>query len=294
MTTAAESLAAYSISEIARKTVSVKAKFAITSREPTSAQIKANAGGILGIIDPVTVNFVNGVSSPEWVTIPLTRQQIASGGINKQDIGWAWQYMLTGGTWTSMGPTNHRIYVVLSTPKTPWTQSFYPNHSQLPWAEVLEFACDWAKGKTNVTDAAAAITEHVNGSIGLTYDSVASITKYTTTLPSGADIFQCTEFLAFLRGGAGLGHTVNCTDCASMVTTFANIVGCELTESTMYSYTGADLLAFKCNEIVAIGAAASGWAYPFSQDNEFAYHEVAWTGATGYNDHIFDACLKVA
>jgi hypothetical protein len=53
---------------------------------------------------------------------------------------------------------------------------------------------------------------------------------------------------------------------------------------------------FYCNKIWAIGG--TDWSYPFPlkpypYDVMFSYHEVAWTGASGANDRLFDACLRV-
>ena len=47
--------------------------------------------------------------------------------------------------------------------------------------------------------------------------------------------FECTQFLDRLRGGPGLGGTVNCTDCAVIVSTFSNALGCDLWQSRMGS-----------------------------------------------------------
>ncbi len=288
---AADSPAAYSIKETSGKTVSVQVKFNIDTKSDTSLQIQATGGGILGAIDPVTVTFKNGVSDPEYVTIPLSHLNIAGGGINKADISWVWQYQPSGGSWTTMATTNHRIYVVLESPNLPWTPDELPSDTQVPWTDVLDFACDWANGKTNQTDAATAITTQVNGAIGLTYDTSHGASVYTLRSSGGKYQFLCTEFLEFLNGGTGKGRIVNCTDCATIVATFANSIGCNITESTMYSVAGGQLDAFKCNKIIAIGGTA--WDYPFPPGNQFAYHEVGWIDGLGYNDMIFDACLKL-
>lgn len=290
-TRAEESPAAYSIQSIAGKTVTIQAKFFINTTDPVTVQVRASGGGLLGDIDSFTVTFRNGVSTPEFVTVPLNHQQIAAGGVNRQDITWTWGYQLPGSNWTPMATTQHRIYVVLALPTSPWVVSSNRSNSQLPWTAVLDYACQWAKGKTNATDAATAITQAVNGTLRLTYDRQQGAPAYALSDAYGQRIFLCSEFLDYLSTGAGKGNTVNCSDCATVVTTFANILGCDLTESTMFSWNSGGLEAFKCNKIIAIGG--SDWEYPFPPGNQFAFHEVAWTGATSYTDNIYDACLQV-
>lgn len=138
---------------------------------------------------------------------------------------------------------------------------------------MLDYTCVWAAGKANITDAATAITQKVNSGIGLTYDTARGASKYTST--SGQ--FLASDFVRYLKGGPSNGNVVNCTDCATIVSSFANLAGCDLTESTMFppTFTG-----FLCNEIIAIGG--SSWAYPFPPSNSFSYHEVAWLNPCSY------------
>jgi hypothetical protein len=96
--------------------------------------------------------------------------------------------------------------------------------------------------------------------------------------------FNCSAFLELLDGRIGRGRFVNCQDCATVVATFANILGCRLWQS------GMGLGFFALNPIVAIGSSgwrtACGWA-------GFTYHEVAWKGQCGAQDSVFDACLLI-
>jgi hypothetical protein len=149
----------------------------------------------------------------------------------------------------------------------------------------LDQACLWAAGKLNPFDAAAAVTQAVNSNLGLTYDISHGASKYTQAV-SSTSWFLCTAFLAFInQQPEGKGSVVNCTDCATIVSSFANLLGCQLAAAVMASPGG-----FLCNKIIAIGGGAV-WNYPFPPANRFAYHEVAWTGAFKHGDQIFDACL---
>jgi hypothetical protein len=195
------------------------------------------------------------------------------------------------GEWIPLGSSWHRIYVVLDTPFLPWVQSPPANASltQLPWADALDYACLWAVGEVNPSNASRSVTQTVNDSLGLVYDISGGDTKYTQTgAPHSDSRFLCTAFLAFLNGQPeGKGNVVNCTDCATIVTSFANLLGCQLAASVMASPGG-----FLCNKIIAIGG-GTVWNYPFPPNNTFQFHEVAWMGALSYRDPIFDACLLI-
>lgn len=289
MLNAIESPAAYAMAEVIGKVVTVQVKFMVDTQKPVSLQVRATGGGILGAHDAFSVNFVNGVSVPEYVTLKLPHHTLANGGIRASDIQWDWQYKQGNLPWKPAQISRHRIYTMFRKPTMPWRQNANPSDSQLPWADALEYACTWASGQTNDTDALTKITQNINGGYGLQYDTNNGASFYTIQGTVNGWVFNLSSFLGLLGGGAGKGHKVNCTDCGTIVATFANLLGCNVQASVMGDYT----VGFSCNKIIAIGSAQ--WAYPFPQGGGglFSYHEVTWTGASGRNDHIFDACLKL-
>jgi hypothetical protein len=148
----------------------------------------------------------------------------------------------------------------------------------------LDYACAWARLAKTRDEAAGKVTERV-------YELGPSIIEYDC--PGGGSThyasfgqFNCTKFLERLRGLAGNGNLVNCTDCATIVSTFANILGCDLWASRM---GGA---YFLLNPLLAIGSSvwqpACNWP-----GGGFGYHEVAWKNNCTEQDEIFDACLQV-
>ena len=279
-TLAADSPAAYAIKETKGNTITIKAKFTVTSNSVTKAQVRARGGGVLGAIDPQTITLGSGVSVPEFVSFELRHHQIGAGGINVHDIKWEWEFRCCGGSeWEPLATTRHRIYIVLEEPKLPWKQVAGDN--QNAWTEALDYACVWAAGRQNQVDAATAITEHINANVGLVYDNVSGAPFYE--LGPQYDKFELTQFLAYLTNGTGLGNIVNCMDCATITTTFSNLVGCDLHASKMGSF-------FALTPFRGIGSAV--FACP-GFGCSFSYHEVAWTGAHGNADPIFDACLRV-
>jgi hypothetical protein len=274
-----ESPAAYAIKEVQGHKVTIKAKFTCFPKN-ARAEIRATGGGVLGAIDPQMVTFTNGVSVPEFVSFELKHHTIGSGGIKLEDITWNWQFRCCGGSeWEPLQTTRHRIYIILEQPTLPWKQSPFPD-TQNPWTDALDYACVWAAGKTNRDDAAAAITQAVNATLGLVYDNVAGASHYTS---ANLSLFELTQFLNYLNSGTGLGNIVNCTDCATITTTFSNLVGCDLHASKMGNFF--DLTPFR-----GIGAAVFGCP---GFGCGFSFHEVAWKGAHGNADPLFDACLRV-
>jgi hypothetical protein len=225
------------------------------------------------------------------VTIDLVEGSLQQRGTFAEDIHWQWQYRFSpSDPWIYMNRTSHRIYGLPGLPQDPWLQQpMVDNNSSLPWTEALEFACKWASGATNREEVATAVTQAIFG-LGekdrLAYGcSIGALTMYQV----GYDYryFDLDAFIDLLQGGIGRGAYVNCTDCATAVVTFSNLLGCELWESRMGSYSEP----FVTNRIRAIGSdefeSPCGWGLGFT------YHEVAWTGSCGADDAIYDACLEV-
>ena len=275
-----DSPAAYAIKETHGHKITIKVKFSVGSNSVTKAEVRAKGGGVLGALDPQVVNFAGGVSVPAFVSFELRHHSIAA-GIKREDITWNWEYRCCGGSqWEPLQTTKHRIYVVLEEPKLPWKQQPNPD-DQNPWTEALDHACVWAAGKQNRDDAATAITKAINANLGLVYDNASGSSAYTTW--GVVAMFELTQFLAYLNSGTGLGNIVNCTDCATITTTFSNLVGCDLHASKMgYSF---DLTPFR-------GIGAAGFGCPGFGCN-FSFHEVAWKGGHGNGDPLFDACLRI-
>ena len=245
------------------------------------ALIRALSGNVLGEVKARNVTFSGGDSG--FVTFELQNLRLWNVGVGVRTTTWTWQYRVGGGAWTDIATTSHRIYSVLAVPTLPWQQAPYnAANTQLPWTEVLDVACQWAVLAQDPVQAGGRVTQNVFGLGPATfvYDCPGGggthYTNYSST-------FYCTAFLERLKGGPGFGEFVNCTDCATFVSTFANVLGCDLWQSQMG-------WSFSLNPLLAIGSntwqTACGWG-------SFWYHEVAWTGACGAEDRVYDACLEV-
>ena len=243
-------------------------------------------GNVLGEIKEKWIQFDNaGLSG--FIPLPLYKPILWNVGVGIHYTEWQWQYKIEGNTWSNMSLSKHKIYVLLERPKAPWKQTPYnASNDQLPWTEVMDYACSWALLAKDPKKAASRITQEVFdlGTSIITYDCPGwGASHYSYDNISNIYKFYCTEFLDLLKGGLGRGKYVNCSDCATIVSTFANILGCDLAQSQMGH-------SFELNEMLAIGS--STWQTPCNWKT-FNYHEVAWSGSCDVNDKVYDACLKV-
>jgi hypothetical protein len=244
---------------------------------------------VLGRVPATEVAFPEG-NATTAVTVPLPEARLRGRGVGVFDITWRWQTRAGSGLpWKDIGLTNHRVYTVLGLPTAPW----HPlpqaaDDTQIAWVDALDVACRWAAGANEIGEAAAGVTQAVNGLGAALIEygcPIGALTMYAS--PFGLDAFDCTSFLELLNGGDGNGRYVNCTDCATIVSTFANLLGCDLWQSRMGSYQPA----FLTNPILAIGSTRLG--SPCGWGLGFTYHEVAWEGACTSDDDVYDACVRL-
>lgn len=243
---------------------------------------------VLGEVKPRWVQF-GPDGTTEMEPFELQNVRLASRGVGVYRVNWLWQYR-TGPTqpWTNVEVTHHRIYAALDLATAPWTPvPLDPTGAGLPWSEALEVACTWAAGALTRDDVARRITEGVwaMGGGRLEYGCPIGAMEMYANTPLG--IFNCTAFLDRVHGGVGNGRFVNCTDCASMVTTLTNVLGCDLWQARMGMYNPS----FMTEPIRAIGSSA--WQSPCGWNLGFSYHEVAWAGACTFAEPVWDACLQV-
>jgi hypothetical protein len=305
-TTADDSPAAYSLADVRGNTVYIRVELSRTLPSDNTVEVRAldlNAGGgclyalltalglgwlvkpspgnLLGRVVERKVHFGSGTSSGP-VMFRLADHRLDTAGVEQGVTMWLWQYRATSmSPWIDIGITMHRVFAVLRAPTAPWQQSPAGlSNTQLPWADLLQYACSWAKGAKTADEASAAITKAI-------YALGPSIIEYDC--PGGGSSwyswpdFDATALLDRLGGGPGNGIYINCSDCATFTSSCANLVGADLWQSRMG-------WGFSLNEILAIGSSAwqtaCGWG-------SFWYHEVAWKGACTANERVYDACLQV-
>ena len=271
-TTYVDSPVAYAIKETQGNTLCIQASF--QANGISVAFIRAIKGGKLGQVEERSISF-DSTGNSGFETFQLKNVTFHASGVGAYNIQSRWQWRLSSADpWKELGVTRHRLFVILETPTLPWVQT--AGSTSLPWTDALEIACNWAAGATNRNAAAGLITQRYNGCGVVSYDTTSGATFY------GFVSYNLTEMIERLNGGVGLGGLVNCTDSANTVSTFSNVLGCDLYQSRMES-------SFRLNAVISIGY--NTWAVPFGFG--FSYHEVAWKGACTHNDNIFDGCLKV-
>ncbi len=295
---------AYSLADVKGKQVTIKASFKRTRNTERCVEVRAldmkgrkgclyaiieslgldrclrpPQGSLLGSVRTRKVCFGKNNLSGD-VEFTLIHHRLNTAGVERDITLWQWQYREGNGAWQNMGFTQHEVFAVLTVPTAPWQQGANLANTQLPWTDALRVACDWAQGATTADAAASRVTTGVYG-LGpatVVYDCPGGGSSHY----SGGG-FDLSAFLDLVGGGTGNGYYVNCSDCATFVSTFANLVGADLWQSRMG-------WGFQLNPLLAIGSTtwqtACGWS-------GFSYHEIAWKGACTASEYIFDACLQV-
>jgi len=116
------------------------------------SDIWAVTTGTGGFPDVVKTNvfFTNGVSSPEYVTLQLSRT--TTNCIQKTSFVWQWRMENTNGTGSSAYDLNtsgvHTVYIILDIPVAPESE---------PRVDLLDYACVWAGQTDTKTSACVAI-----------------------------------------------------------------------------------------------------------------------------------------
>jgi len=302
--TAADSLAVYALENVLGTPVTIRASFSRILPQIVFAEVRAVqpplAGSwglqtllqtqvnVLGEVAPEIVVFKPDGNS-EFVSFTLRNVRFSSCGVGAHRVQWRWQYRLrSGAPWLDFAFTEHTIYTVLRVPSLPWVQApVSVENTQLPWTDVLDFACRWARGARTPVEAATAISRAVF-SLGngiLHYECTVGATAYAY------EVFLLSELIELLRGGVGRGRYVNCSDCATIVATFANAVGADLWQSRMGGGLAYRLGYFPVKSVRTIGSAR--WGQPCGWWPGWTFHEVAWADECTADDPIYDGCLQL-
>ena len=212
----------------------------------------------------------------ETVKVRLASSPVPSVARADAAIGWRFEAKNAAGTWVtvpgSQSSTTLRIYGVLG-------NSQGTAAPELPWVAVVDEATTAIAGKaTDAKGAREILVRYVNEGMGLTYDRASGASHYTDYPQAWVTAtFQLARFLTRSRGSV-----VNCSDCASILSTYANMIGADV----HYAIIGWN---FHLNAIRGIGSTAFG--SPFvSGARQFRYHAVVSPDASLTID---DATLAV-
>lgn len=232
------------------------------------------------------------------VKIEFPSHRLADSGILKEELRLEWEYSNDRKKWKKTGTSNHLIYTVLGNPGYPWGSidaSLFgktEDYKSKPWLSALDIMYPYVKGVKNLKTLYKKITEAVNCKFGFRYDTKTGAPKYYKAKDSYFH-FNLTWCISDMSGGKKA--IINCTDCAAIVATFANLYGGRLS-ICMIGQIGQE---FCCYKIQAIGF--HEWAYAFpdelNKNGHFSMHQIAvkYTGKDEDNrtTEVYDSCLKV-
>jgi hypothetical protein len=286
--------------------VLIEAVFQLEGREYAEAEVRTisarSSTNVLGEVRPTTIR----VTAGEEVLQPLLLRDtdLATRGVGRFAICWQWQYRFPGEDWQNLALSEHRIYTILGMPSLPWLQCPCesdslvpaPNIPELPWTELLDIVCCWAWGAQTADEAAMMIALALFR-LGQTYFTpfdphpilryhgntfYTTLGRYdTTTERLFQGFFRLTELIARIKGDKNAPDRVNCADCATILSVFANAVGADLEQVIICARD-----SFTLNPVLLIGAPPDAW-----KTKSFQLHEVAWKGPRSFEGRVFDACL---
>lgn len=268
--------------------VFIKAKFSTFLALPAGPfEVRASEGGVLGAIEPFSVDFAN--DREVSIEAPLTH--LGLDGPSRTDVSWRWEYRVGKGAWQFLARTHHRVYCMPRRPNDPWILS--ERTVANPWTAALDIACQASNLSGNEEEMdglAAGLCELLNpGGLAPNPFRIA----YTVDDPGDQHYngpngtLDLSAFLERAGGGAGNGELVNCEDCAGLVVTLANLLGCDLYEQ--YISTSAMHPAIPIGEgrwwVSLLGFQPSFGA---AGDGILTYHQVAWRGNNANDAVVFD------
>ena len=274
----------------------VIARFEVTSGATifTTLEIYDSDGTKLGTSNEVTVTRTGAD-----YTFIVSDFSVRRTGFYKTDLRFQWRYRIENrGLFSEVWRVP--FYNFPNRPTEPWNANA-PGRENNPWTDALDLmlneshtrsAFDNLRGddRRNPAKIASIITEMVNKRLGLVYIGIIQF-GYGTVDGPVPDTFDLTRFIdrvvARLGDPSRSNIRVNCEDCANIVTTFSNLLGCDLNVLRFGN-------GFTYNKIRLIGgweqgALLSGWLA-----GGFGTHEVAMVGANfDHRTRIYDACLEV-
>jgi len=143
----------------------------------------------------------------------------------------------------------HDYYILLAAPQAPMS---------VPWTDVLDYACVWARNQSTESSAVTKITQNAYTSLGKTYNG------YDTHAP--VPYFNLTKFLA--------ESWADCRDMSAVVQVFTRAIGVGTTQVRRINGQ------FLFKPILPIG-------YTQWITGTWNFHQVGWYS------NVYDACVKL-
>jgi hypothetical protein len=216
-------------------------------------------------------------------TLRLTTLDSPVPSVARYDTSWIWTFEAWNGTsWVAIPGqirTWHRLYGLVAQPLFDYMDA--PHRA---WVEIVDTVASWVDGAAaDEPTVTAEIVEGVFWNLGLVYDQENGASAYTD-YPNWDWSEATFDVSQFQR--RGYGDVINCSDAASIVSAYANMVGADIRYHILERPDGD---GFDLNYIRAIGT-IDFTETPFTGGRgAFRYHAV-----TGPADGVFyDATLAL-
>lgn len=265
--------------------VSVKVKFAAQmDLDEIAVWATGDMGGVNSSAAPVSVALAPEDGQPYKTGEAIFNVNSPPAAMGKNHVTWNWKYRKTtdpAGIFKNIGTSRHLMYHLMATPIEPM---------ETPWKEVLEYACTWSHGETEILAAATGIRS------GLHYigdrDGDVDYDPDNFYLGEPVDRKQVLLLSNFFRDLELRSQVmINCFDSAHLLATFCRAVGLNMERRFIgYHEPPEGCYMFRTNYIDPIGNGSFLAEMP-PED----WGTTTWTGhvINHFNDGLYDACLNL-
>ena len=220
------------------------------------------SGSGIGNVNSTWVSFEGHTSDPTLMTCGSS----VPGTVGIREFSWRW-YLLQIDDFEYEIPIligdsgDHKFYTVLAQPQDPM---------DTPWTEALDYACAWASGTNNESDALEVITEEAYTDMGVDHE-------YSGLEENTHAVGQTFDLTGFFEDYYG-----DCRDISALVHVFTRAIGGTQTQVRMINTTSTSNW-FYCQPIKPFGENLD-WTDGYTR---WWFHQVAWKSA------VYDPCIRL-
>lgn len=267
----------------------VTATFTVSSPPSSAFFVRAidQGGPLLGHIVKTQITPANIGTDHQ---LKLESGLLRTSAVGQHTIDWKWEQSADGiSGWTEFDRSTHQVFVTVRQPEAPWGRPGVP-HTVVPWQEIMQLACTWAKGKKNAAAVTEAIMAAVDALAGTPIGRAGTTVKYGdlgALIGGGGKVFGVRELMLIVNRDPSAPRHLNCRDLNTAVAINATILGCPLRLIRLCPTSQDNGATIGTNPIKIFGEASAGI-------QSFQYHEAAAIpGPPIDNRQVFDACVRV-
>ena len=252
---------------------------AVTLRRlnPSVRHIELKGGvektGPLGNVRAADVSFRHG----DTAVVKMAAEHSLPAAVGAQRVTWNWSARThSSASFEPVGSSTVTVYTTVDAPHPPWGDGT-SHATKIPWQEALDVACEWANGATSVPEVKERTTRAVHRLEGFQY--------HPRTAPrfinNPGNTFRCDEFIESI--GSSSPTLLLCVDVSTIVCTFANLLGADLSIDKMRISDGLS----EHHEGTTVPIKGIGWDTPKAVTMRM--HEVAWMAPGQEQQPLWDA-----